>query len=51
VQHLNERRIEIRDADLEKSGAEFVDWEISYKLGYDGQSPCASSSHAGEQLR
>lgn len=32
--HLPQRRIEFRDAELEKSGATFVDWELSYKLGY-----------------
>lgn len=32
--HLPQRRIEIRDRELEASGATFVDWEISYKLGY-----------------
>jgi hypothetical protein len=32
--HLSQRRIEIRDPELEKSGAVFVDWELSYKLGY-----------------
>ena len=32
--HLPQRRIEIRDPELEKSGATFVDWELSYKLGY-----------------
>jgi transposase len=32
--HLPQRRIEIRDSELEKSGATFVDWELSYKLGY-----------------
>ena len=32
--HLPQRRIEIRDPELEKSGASFVDWELSYKLGY-----------------
>jgi len=31
---LPQRRIEIRDPELEKSGATFVDWELSYKLGY-----------------
>jgi hypothetical protein len=31
---LEERRIEIRDAELEKSGAAFIDWELSYKLRY-----------------
>lgn len=33
--HLPQRRIEFRDAELEKSGAAFVDWELSYKLGYE----------------
>ena len=32
--HLPQRRIEIRDPELEASGASFVDWELSYKLGY-----------------
>ncbi len=32
--HLPQRRIEIRDPELEASGATFVDWELSYKLGY-----------------
>ena len=32
--HLPQRRIEIRDAALEANGATFVDWEFSYKLGY-----------------
>jgi hypothetical protein len=32
--HLPQHRIEIRDLELEKSGATFVDWELSYKLGY-----------------
>jgi transposase len=32
--HLPLRRIEIRDPELEASGATFVDWELSYKLGY-----------------
>jgi transposase len=31
---LPQRRIEIRDAVLEANGATFVDWELSYKLGY-----------------
>lgn len=39
VEHLTERRVEIRDAGLEKSGAEFVDWELSYKLGYQRPEP------------
>lgn len=37
--HLQERRIEIRDVELEKSGALFVDWELSYKLGYQRPEP------------
>ncbi len=37
--HLPERRIEIRDAELEKGGAVFVDWELSYKLGYQRPEP------------
>ena len=37
--HLKQRRIEIRDAELEKSGAPFIDWEISYKLGYQRPEP------------
>jgi len=32
--HLPQRRIEIRDHELEQGGATFVDWELSYKLGY-----------------
>jgi hypothetical protein len=36
--HLPQRRIEIRDPELEASGATFVDWELSYKLGYER--PC-----------
>ena len=32
--HLPQRRIEIRDPKLEASGAAFIDWELSYKLGY-----------------
>jgi hypothetical protein len=39
AEHLKERRIEIRDAELEKSGAQFVDWELSYKLGYQRPEP------------
>ncbi|MEI9937510.1 MAG: hypothetical protein WDO69_09855 [Pseudomonadota bacterium] len=31
---LPQRRIEIRDAELEKSGGTFIGWELSYKLGY-----------------
>lgn len=31
--HLPERRIEIRDAELESKGS-FIGWETSYKLGY-----------------
>jgi len=31
---LPQRRIEIRDAELEKCGALFIGWELSYKLGY-----------------
>ncbi|HEX3853754.1 MAG TPA: transposase, partial [Polyangiaceae bacterium] len=31
---LPQRRIEIRDADLEKNGGTFIGWELSYKLGY-----------------
>jgi len=31
---LPQRRIEIRDPELEKSGGIFIDWELSYKLGY-----------------
>lgn len=37
--HLPQRRIEIRDTDLEKSGGVFVDWELSYKLGYQRPEP------------
>jgi transposase len=31
---LPQRRIEIRDADVEKDGGTFIGWELSYKLGY-----------------
>jgi transposase len=31
---LPQRRIEIRDAALEKNGGMFIGWEVSYKLGY-----------------
>jgi hypothetical protein len=31
---LPQRRIEIRDAELEKGGGIFIGWELSYKLGY-----------------
>lgn len=31
---LPQRRIEIRDPELEESGGIFIDWELSYKLGY-----------------
>ena len=31
---LPQRRVEIRDAELEKSGGTFIGWELSYKLGY-----------------
>jgi hypothetical protein len=31
--HLPERRVEIRDAELERRGT-FIGWETSYKLGY-----------------
>lgn len=31
---LTQRRIEIRDAQLEKDGGTFIGWELSYKLGY-----------------
>ena len=31
---LPQRRIEIRDAEFEKSGGTFIGWEVSYKLGY-----------------
>ena len=31
---LPQRRIELRDAELEKCGAIFIGWELSYKLGY-----------------
>jgi transposase len=37
--YLPQRRIEIRDPELEKSGAVFVDWELSYKLGYQRPEP------------
>jgi hypothetical protein len=32
--HLQQRRIEIRDPELEAAGATLIDWELSYKLGY-----------------
>ncbi len=32
--HLPQRRIEFRDPELEQSGATLIDWELSYKLGY-----------------
>jgi len=31
---LPERRVELRDAELEKAGATIIGWEVSYKLGY-----------------
>ena len=31
---LPQRRIEIRDPELEKEGGTFIGWELSYKLGY-----------------
>ena len=31
---LPQRRIEIRDAELEQGGGTFIGWELSYKLGY-----------------
>ena len=31
---LPQRRIEFRDAELEKCGGIFIGWELSYKLGY-----------------
>lgn len=31
---LPQRRIEFRDLELEAGGAAFIDWELSYKLGY-----------------
>ena len=37
--HLVQRRIEIRDAELEKSGAVQIGWEESYKLGYQRPEP------------
>lgn len=37
--HLAQRRIEIRDAELEKSGAVMIGWEESYKLGYQRPEP------------
>ena len=40
--HLPQRRIDFRDPELEKSGATFVDWELSYKLGYQRPLRCAS---------
>jgi hypothetical protein len=39
LEHLKERRVDIRDAELEKSGAEFIGWELSYKLGYQRPEP------------
>jgi hypothetical protein len=37
--HLVQRRIEIRDLELEKSGAVHIGWEESYKLGYQRPEP------------
>jgi hypothetical protein len=37
--HLVQRRIEIRDAELERSGAVQIGWEESYKLGYQRPEP------------
>jgi len=37
--HLVQRRIEIRDAELEKSGAVPIGWEESYKLAYQRPEP------------
>lgn len=31
---LPQRRVEIRDAELEEAGGTFIGWELSYKLGY-----------------
>ncbi|HET9929411.1 MAG TPA: transposase, partial [Polyangiaceae bacterium] len=39
LKHLKERRVDIRDAELEESGAEFIGWELSYKLGYQRPEP------------
>jgi transposase len=32
--HLPERRIEIRDPEVEANGATFIGWELSFKLGF-----------------
>ena len=39
AEHLQQRRVEIRDLELEKSGVAPFDWEISYKLGYHRPEP------------
>ena len=45
--HLAQRRIEIRDAELEKSGAVMIGWEESYKLGYQRPEPvCVTIARA-----
>jgi len=36
--HLSQRRIEIRDPELERT-ATFIDWELSYKLGFQRPEP------------
>ena len=50
--HLAQRRIEIRDPELDRTGT-FIDWELSYKLGFQRPEPvrvviararCASTS-------
>lgn len=34
AEHLPQRRVEIRDPELEASGGTFIAWELSYKLGF-----------------
>lgn len=36
--HLSQRRIEIRDPELDRTGT-FIDWELSYKLGFQRPEP------------
>ncbi len=36
--HLAQRRIEIRDPELDRTGT-FIDWELSYKLGFQRPEP------------
>jgi transposase len=36
--HLPQRRIEIRDPELDRTGT-FIDWELSYKLGFQRPEP------------